>query len=672
MGELFDAPGMAAAEEIRGQEGVDAGLGHFEADQARAQGDRVAVVMLPGERCRKRLGDLGAAAGGVAVGGDGDADARTADADPAFGPAVCQRFGEQRSVTRVIDAFMAVGAEVEQLVTLLGEPGRQLVLEVDAGMVGGEDYAHGAFLASKRPRRHPGGLRSAAAKLGSLDEGNPMFRKTILMAAAAGAALLAAPAEARWVEAKTQHFVIYANLSDGEAAAYAAQLERFDHLLRELTNLPPTTESASDSVTVYIVPLTMVQELAHSSTIGGFYNSDVQSSLAVMPLTVPTGWDVGPFHVMFHEYTHHILLSSTEASYPSWVQEGLAEFFGTVRFRSDGNLLLGQPAQWRGWSLHQQVQMTLEELLVSDGKKLDDRDMEGKYARGWLLTHYLLLGKKRPGQLDKYLKLVAAGVPSLEAGRQAFGELSKLDGEINVYNRNGKFVTYVIPANYPIGAPRIRPLGACEAAIMPTRIRSAVGVTEKTAPKLVPGARAAAKNCAGDSFVQRALAEVEFDAKHNAESLAAAERSLAADPGNVMAMVYKGRVLARQAHWDEARSWFIKANHAEPNYALPLVLYYDTYMRAGAAPTKPAVNALMRAIVLSPQDSRLRMRVAYQLIGEGDLALARKVLGPVAFAVHGTGDNKALEILKQIDAKAAPAAVLAQAKAAKWDELGKE
>ena len=226
--------------------------------------------------------------------------------------------------------------------------------------------------------------------------------------------------------------------------------------------------------------------------------------------------------------------------------------------------------------------MTLEELLESDGKKLDDRDMEDKYARGWLLTHYLLLGKKRPGQLDKYLKLVAAGVPSLEAGRQAFGELSKLDGEINVYNRNGKFVTYVIPANYPIAAPRIRPLGACEAAIMPTRIRSAVGVTEKTAPKLVPPARAAAKDCSGDAFVQRALAEVEFDAKNNAESMAAAERALAVDPGNVMALVYKGRVLARQSRWDEARAWFIKANHAEPNYALPLVLYYDTYTRAGS------------------------------------------------------------------------------------------
>ena len=80
----------------------------------------------------------------------------------------------------------------------------------------------------------------------------------------------------------------------------------------------------------------------------------------------------------------------------------------------------------------------------------------------------------------------------------------------------------------------------------------------------------------------------------------------------------------------------------------------------------------MRAIVLSPQDSSVRLRVVYQLLGEGDLALARKVLAPVAFEVHGSGDNKALEVLKQIDAKASPEAVLAQAKAAKWNEIGKE
>jgi tetratricopeptide (TPR) repeat protein len=498
-----------------------------------------------------------------------------------------------------------------------------------------------------------------------------MIRKCFLAAVAAAIALPAVPAEARWVEVKTQHFVIYTDLSDGQAAAYAMQLERFDHLLRELANLPATTQSASDVVTVYAVPLATVQELARSNVIAGFYNSDVQSTLAVMPLSVPTEWKVAPFHVMFHEYTHHILMSTTEESYPSWLHEGFAEFFGTVRFKSDGKLILGEPPQMRGWALHRQLQMSLETLLDSDGKKLGD-SFEDKYARGWLLTHYLLLGKKRPGQLDKYMKLVAAGVPSLEAGRQAFGPLNKLDGEINVYNRNGKFMSYAIPGNFPISPPTVRPLGACEAAIMPTRIRSAVGVTDKTAPKLVQPARAAAKNCSADAFVQRSLAEIEFDAKNNAEALAAAERALAAEPGNVMAMIYKGRVLARQSRWGEAREWFIKANHAEPNYALPLVLFYDTYTRDGATPSKAAVNALMRAIVLSPRDASVRLRVANQLIGEGDLALARKVLAPVAFGAHAKGDNKALEALKQIDSKASPEAVKATAKAAKWNEIGKE
>ena len=171
--------------------------------------------------------------------------------------------------------------------------------------------------------------------------------------------------------------------------------------------------------------------------------------------------------------------------------------------------------------------MTVPELLSSDGSKLGDAETEDKYAYGWLLTHYLLLSKKRPGQYDKYLKLVAAGVPSLEAGQQAFGDLRKLGGELDIYNRIGRFPTYAIPVDTAIAAPRVRVLTDCEARMMAPRIRSAVGVTEKTAPKLVPAARAVAAQCPTDTFVQRALAEVEFDAKNNSEAMAAADRALA-------------------------------------------------------------------------------------------------------------------------------------------------
>ena len=79
--------------EVGGEEGGDAGLGHFRADQAGAEGDGVGVVVLAGERGRKRLGDLRAAAGRVAVDGDGDADAGAAHGDPALGAAVGERVG---------------------------------------------------------------------------------------------------------------------------------------------------------------------------------------------------------------------------------------------------------------------------------------------------------------------------------------------------------------------------------------------------------------------------------------------------------------------------------------------------------------------------------------------------------------------------------------------------
>ena len=43
---------------------------------------------------------------------------------------------------RIIDAFVAVGTEIEHLVALIAEPAGNQVLEVDAGMIGGKGDAH--------------------------------------------------------------------------------------------------------------------------------------------------------------------------------------------------------------------------------------------------------------------------------------------------------------------------------------------------------------------------------------------------------------------------------------------------------------------------------------------------------------------------------------------------
>src|SRR3546814_15851842 len=127
------------------------------------------------------------------------------------------------------------------------------------------------------------------------------------------------------------------------------------------------------------------------------------------------------------------------------------------------------------------------------------------------------------------------------------------------------------------------------------------------AAALVADARPVAASYPNDAFVQRTMAEIEYDAKNNAEAEAAADRALALDPKLVVAMIYKGRVLARRAaeskqadDWTAARSWFLRANHADPDFALPPGLDYARFPRAGVSPSQGAVTPLMRATDLAP------------------------------------------------------------------------
>lgn len=494
----------------------------------------------------------------------------------------------------------------------------------------------------------------------------------------AGASLMAAPAHAEWVEASSPHFLVLGEMPAEQARDWAGRLERIDKVLRTATNTADVQGGAIGKVTVFVVPSTSyIQKMIGNGSIGGFYNGNAQGYLAVTPRTITGGWEATPQRVLFHEYAHHILLSSTDTSYPDWVQEGFAEFFGTATFDRNGDMILGGLPVDRGYALGRVNQMRAEELFTASEGKLRSRgdglELAHMYSRACAMVHMLMLKPERAGQLTRYLRLLDQGVKSVDAGRQAFGNFGKLDGELDTYVRSSRFQTLRVPAaKLTTGDVSVRGLRPCEAAIIRTRMRSAAGVNAKTAPAVAAQARKDAAGCENDPFVQRTLAETEFDAKNNAAAMAAADRALTLDPKNIMAMVYKGRVHARNKNWAEARKWFIKANREDPNYPLPLVLYYDSFVRAGAAPSAAAVNGLYRAIVLVPQDGSVRLRVARALISEGNLGRARTLLAPVAAGRDSKGDDAAAKVIALIDAKADTKAILAEADKAKWNEIGDE
>jgi tetratricopeptide (TPR) repeat protein len=495
------------------------------------------------------------------------------------------------------------------------------------------------------------------------------------------AAFAAAPAQAAWMEASSPHFLIYADMSEAQLRTYAERLEHYDRALRLLTRLSDEQVGGGNRVTLYVLPrLAALQELAGSASVGGFYRPSAQGSTIFMPRRIGDGseQDLDANQVLFHEYAHHILLSSDHDYYPGWVTEGMAEFLMTARVNDDGGVVIGWPNAARTYSVMAVRRMSARDLLSSDERRLGPEETDQKYSRGWLLIHYLLLGTDRVGQFDTYIRLVGTGMPSLQAGTQAFGDLSRLDRDLDHYVSQPRFRTVTLNTGQaPRAQVAIRQLRPGEAAMMPTRILSVHGVDRPAALRLVEPARRVATAYPADPWVQRALAEVEYDAGNDDAAEAAASRALAIDPNSVMALLYKGRVRMRRAMatpapgasaeaWREARSWFLRANRLDPNYALPLTLFYDSFGQAGQAPPQNAIDGLLRAVELVPQDPNLRIRVAMEMLRQNNLQGMRRALAPVAYNPHRGGDNPALTIVRLIESGADRAAVTAAIARLNW------
>lgn len=475
------------------------------------------------------------------------------------------------------------------------------------------------------------------------------------------AGLVAAmPANAAWQEASSPHFLIYSEESPASLASYAERLERFDAALRRL--YPVTDIGSLDRLTIYALRnANAVRRVmgARGSGVAGVYRGRAAGSLALTSRDV-SGGEGGDWTqlVLLHEYAHHFMLQNFAFAFPTWYVEGFAEFVSTARFNKDGSVGVGLPAQHRARELGMQGVIPLRRILADDLKGARGDDMAYVYGIGWALTHYLLLGDKRKGQLVTYLKAINAGTPAGEAAQAAFGDPKLLQRELDAYISHR--MTYVsLPATeLKVGKVTVRAVSPAENAIMPVRIESKFGVSREEAMRLVPQARAAAAPFPKDEAAQCALAEAEFDAGNMDQAVAAADRVLDKRPGSYCALVYKGmvllgRVAGRKAPpadpaWAEARGMILRANRAETDQALPLVLFYDSYRAAHVAPSRNAVTGLLAAAESVPQDASLQYIAAAQLLRDRNEDAARKVLGRVANNAHSGSPELVASVYQRI------------------------
>ena len=499
------------------------------------------------------------------------------------------------------------------------------------------------------------------------------MRKIIHRVIAAALAAAATPASAAWFEAKTTHFLILADESPRDLQEFAIKLEKFDKAVRTVRQMDDPPIGNAGRLTIFVLKDTdAVSKTAvgKSSAIAGFYIPRASGSIAFVPRRTDgsAAWDMSADNVFFHEYAHHLMLQNTDASLPPWLVEGFAEFFSSAEFPRNGSVQLGMPANHRMPGLYLLNRLKIEDL-VGEGLPDNARDevTEVFYGRAWLLTHYLTFSDKRRGQLASYVTQVRSGTPVLTAARNVFGDLNKLDRDMDAYLDGNRFTYLTVNASQfaSIGAS-VRALRPGEAAIMPIVVQSRRGVDSKTAPQVAALARSVAAQYPDDPAVQRALAEAEYDEHNYAAAEQAADRALVRDPALAKGMIYKGLAemqLARgnpKADWDAIRANFIRANKLDTEDPEPLMLYYESFRRQGKQPPQAAVDGLLYALVLAPQDQSLRSMAVAELISADRVAEAREAIAPLAFNPHsGKGREWARKVLAALNTNNSKAALAA-------------
>jgi tetratricopeptide (TPR) repeat protein len=281
------------------------------------------------------------------------------------------------------------------------------------------------------------------------------------------------------------------------------------------------------------------------------------------------------------------------------------------------------------------------------------------YSRGWHLTHYLAFEPSRRGQVTRYLQGIQRGERPLDSAKAAFGDLKKLDRELAKYLGRKTLPVQAIPAaQITTGPIALRPLSPGETASIGIRMRTDAQPTEGQARFIAGDARGVVRKFPNDPVPLTALAAAEFRAKHYKESLAAADRAIAADPKSLKALVFKGRSLMEQAKknpaaadWTAIRGWFAKANRLDPDAAEPLMLFFQSYVEQGARPTATAVEGMLYALEMAPFDRDLRLMAVRQLLADGKIPAGRAAFGPIAYNPHaGKSARPNLEIMAKIAA----------------------
>lgn len=383
---------------------------------------------------------------------------------------------------------------------------------------------------------------------------------------AAPHARAAAPA---WLEIHSQHFTLFTDVGDHDGRHLLDQLERMRWAFA--TMFPRANVDPAAPIMVVAVrnekefqsmepAAYLAKGMAH---LGGYFLKAPDKNYILLRTDID---GPHPYSIIYHEYTH--LELGTEGM-PVWLNEGLAQYFENTEFR-DKDVLLGEPDPMNLMVLHQNKMIPLDTLFRVDANSPyyhEEQKVTVFYPESWALTHLLMSEdfQDKQNRIGNYLTLVNQHVDPVTAAQQAFGDLRKLQSQLDDYTNR---MTY-----------------------QELRLNSAVAPIDE---------RAMTANPVSPAQADAVRADVLAYVGRTTEAATVADAVLKADPNNLQAHETMGFLAQHDGKTNDAKKWYSEAVDLDSQSFL--AQYYFGALSLMQGDTSQATEASLRkAIKLNPR-----------------------------------------------------------------------
>lgn len=372
-----------------------------------------------------------------------------------------------------------------------------------------------------------------------------------------------------WVEVRSPHFQVIGNAGTRRTRDTAAELERIRLVFgNALVHMPQ--EPRLPIVAFVVRDEEGFRELLpeywehEGPKPGGIFHRGPDKHFIVLRLDA--SFDER-YRIIYHEY-FHLLMALNTRRLPVWLNEGLAEFWGTTRFRGSG-VLMGMANAQHLDRCRRQNMMPLRDLLaITVNPHVSDPDRVGIfYAESWALTHLLMLGDGKgggAGTLGTFIGRVEEGADPQKTFVSLFGELDAMEEKLARYVRRGRFLELKMEAPEKIDEDSFRSTELSEANADALRGNFLVGDTRPDA------------------------------------ALPLLERALELDANDGLALESMGFYYYRKQDYEKAKEWFSKATGVDSQSFLCYYYLARILMSDASGADERVMENLRRTIGLNP------------------------------------------------------------------------